>query len=506
MQPMSMRARGLAAALSTLLMAGCAVGPDFHPPAPPAVTGFTMEPLPEMTDSAPIAGGEAQRFRPGMDIPGDWWKLFQSQALDTLIEDALRANPTLEAAQNALRVAMENVRAQEGAFYPAVSAGLAASRNKGTGVLAPALSSNQLLYNLYQAQTAVSWTPDIFGGTRRQVEALQAQAEAQRLQLRATYIALTTNVVAAAVQEASLRAQIAANKAVVKNVSDALEIIRRQNALGQIAGAEVAAEEAALAQAQQLLPPLQKQLAQQRDLLTALAGRLPANEIGETFELSALDLPKDLPVSVPSRLVEQRPDIMIAEQNLHGASAEVGVAVAAMYPDITLTASDGLVATKLGQLFASGSGFWSFGAGLTQPIFAGGTLLHRTRAAEAAYDQAMSAYRSTVLTAFQNVADTLHALAYDAEALKAAVATETAAARSLEIVRRQVELGQAQYLALLTAQQTFQQALSNRVQAQASRYADTAALFQALGGGWWNNQELVAAERAAEQPRTDKTP
>jgi len=208
-----------------------------------------------------------------------------------------------------------------------------------------------------------------------------------------------------------------------------------------------------------------------------------------------LKLPTELPVTLPSRLVEQRPDIMIAEQNLHAASAEIGVATAAEFPSLTLTATDGSVATKVGQLFGAGNGFWSLGAGLTQPIFEGGTLLHRRRAAEAAYDQALSVYRNAVLTAFQNVADTLHALQSDAQSLKAATATETAAARSLEIARRQVELGQTQYLALLTAQQTYQQALSNRVQAQASRYADTAALFQALGGGWWNERDLARADQ-----------
>jgi NodT family efflux transporter outer membrane factor (OMF) lipoprotein len=483
--------------MGTLLLTACAVGPDFKPPAAPDATAFTKSSLPDATESADIAGGEAQRFMPGMDIPGDWWRLFHSDDLDALVRDALKANPTLEAAQNALRVAMENVRAQQGAYYPAIGANLAASRNKGSAVLAPTLNSNELLYSLYQAQIGVSWTLDIFGANRRQVETLQAQADAQRLQLRATYVALTTNVVAAAVQEASLRAQITATQAVVMNVSDALAIIRRQNALGQVAGAEVAAEEAALAQAQQALPPLQKQLAQERDLLTALAGRLPTDEIEQTFQLMGLDLPEALPISLPSKLVQQRPDIMIAEANLHAASAQVGVATAAEFPNITLTAFDGSVATKLGQLFAPGSGFWSLGAGLTQPIFQGGMLEHRRRAAEAAYDQAASVYRNTVLTAFQNVADVLHALEYDAEALKAAVATETAATRSLEIARRQVELGQAQYLALLTAQQTYQQALSNRVQAQANRYADTAALFQALGGGWWNSDRL-AAEKATD--------
>ena len=478
--------------LTLPLLAACAVGPDFQPPAAPSAMRFTREPLPEATESSAVAGGEGQHFVVEKDIPGDWWALFHSESLDSLVQESLKANPSLEAAQNALRVAMENVRAQQGAFYPAVNANLAASRNKNADPLAPTLASNQLLFNLYQAQIGVSWTPDLFGANRRQVEALKAQAEAQRLQLRSTYIALTTNVVAAAVQEASLRAQIAATQAVISNISDALAIIRRQNALGQIAGAEVAAEEAALAQAQQALPPLEKQLAQQRDLLTMLAGRLPVDEIDQTFELSQLELPTELPVTLASKLVEHRPDIMIAEQNLHAASAEVGVATAAEFPSLTLTATDGSVATKVGELFGAGNGFWSLGAGLTQPIFEGGTLLHRRRAAEAAYDQSLSIYRNTVLTAFQNVADTLHALQSDAQSLKAAVATETAAARSLEIARRQVELGQTQYLALLTAQQTYQQALSNRVQAQASRYADTAALFQALGGGWWNEKELAA--------------
>src|SRR5262245_20218621 len=263
--------RAVAAGLG-LCLSSCAVGPDFHPPAPPAATTFTKEPLPEATASAAAAGGEAQRFVSGIDIPGNWWTLFHSEALDALVRDGLKANPTLEAAKDALRVAMENVRAQQAAFYPAVSANAAASRAKESAVLSPTLKSNELLYSLYQAQIAFSWTPDIFGANRRQVEVLQAQAEAQRLQLRATYIALTANIVAAALQEASLRAQIEAMEAVVKNVTDALAIIRRQNALGQIAGAEVVAEEAALAQAQQSLTPLEKQLAQQRDLLTALAG------------------------------------------------------------------------------------------------------------------------------------------------------------------------------------------------------------------------------------------
>jgi NodT family efflux transporter outer membrane factor (OMF) lipoprotein len=375
-------------------------------------------------------------------------------------------------------------------YFPTIAAGFAASRNKNAGQVSPALASSVRLYDLYQGQLNASWALDVFGANRRQVESLQAQTDARRFQLEATYLALTANVVAAAVQEASLRAQIAATEEVIKSESDALKIMRRQNASGQIAGADVAAQEAALAQAQQILPLLQKQLGQRRDFLTALAGRLPAEEIEQEFELSSLELPEELPVSLPSQLIEERPDIRIASENLHAASAQIGVAVANRLPNVTLDAVEGTVATTFSQLFQPGNAFWTIGANLVQPVFDGGTLLHRTRAAQAAYDQAASAYCSAVITAFQNVADALHALQSDADALKAAVASETAATRSLNIVRRQLELGQIPYLGLLTAQQTYQQALINRVQVQASRYADTAALFQALGGGWWNRSHV----------------
>jgi NodT family efflux transporter outer membrane factor (OMF) lipoprotein len=485
--------------LAGILLAGCAVGPNFHVPDAPAVKGYTKQPLPENTESADVSGGQAQRFATSRDIPGEWWVLFHSESLNALIEEALKTNPTLQSAQAALRGAMENTRAQQGLYFPTIAAGFSPSRNKNAGQPSPALASSVLLYNLYQAQLNASWTLDVFGANRRQVESLRAQAEAQRFQLEATYLALTANVVAAAVQEASLRAQIVATEEVIQNESDALVIMRRQNASGQIAGVEVAAQEAALAQAQQLLPLLRKQLAQQRDLLTALAGRLPAEEIEETFEFSSLELPEELPVSLPSQLIQQRPDIRIAEENLHAASAQIGVAIANMLPNVTLSAGEGTVATTVGQLFQPGNGFWSIGANLVQPIFDGGTLLHRTRAAEAVYDEAASAYRSTVITAFQNVADTLHALQSDADALKAAAASETAAARSLNIVRRQLDLGQIAYLGLLTAQQTYQQALINRVQAQAGRYADTAALFQALGGGWWNRSDVAMSADVEER-------
>ena len=476
------------------LVAGCTVGPDFHRPGAPAVGGYTSESLASQTVSANVQGGEAQRFIRDMDIPGQWWVLFHSAPLNSLIESALKANPNLQAADAALRVAMENAYAQAGLYYPSVQANFSPSRQKNpVGTISPTLSSGVPVYNLYTAQVSVSYVPDVFGGNRRQVESLNAQAEFQRFQLEATYLTLTSNLVVAAVQEASLRAQIAATERVVSIETEQLEIFRRQYALGAIAMADVIAQEAALAQTLATLPSLKKQLAQQRNLLSALSGRFPSEEPLETFELSTLQLPEELPVTVPSKLVEQRPDVRSAEAQLHAASAQIGVAAANMLPQITLSGAYGGTATQIGHLFDSSNIFWSMAGSVTQTLFAGGTLLHRKRAAVAAFDQAAAQYRSVVITAFQNVADTLRALLFDAETVKAQVVAEHAAAESLDIARRALQLGSISYLAMLNAEQAYQQAVINLAQARANRYADTAALFQALGGGWWNRSptELV---------------
>ena len=473
-----------------ILLSGCAVGPDFQRPTAPDVDRYTRQPLPEQTASVEVKGGEAQRFVHDMDIPGQWWTLFHSKPLNDLIEQALKANPDLEAAQAALRGAWENVYAQQGAFFPSIEANFTPTRQKVSGELTSPLANNSFMFNLHTAQVAVGYVPDVFGGTRRQVESLKAQADFQRFQLEAAYLTLTSNVVAVAVQEAALRGQIEATRKIIEFQSKSLGLLKRQHELGQIAAADVVAQEAALAQAQAMMPPLEKQLAQQRDLLARLAGRFPSETHAEEFELSSLQLPQDLPVSLPSKLVEQRPDVRSAEEQLHSASAGIGVSIANRLPNITLSANAGSTATAISQLFTSGTGFWALAANLTQPIFQGGTLLHRQRAAEAAYDQAVAQYRSTVLTAFQNVADTLHAIQCDADALKAAVAAERAADRSLAIARQQLELGDISYLALLNAEQTYQQALINLVQTRANRYADTALLFQALGGGWWNRSDV----------------
>ncbi len=480
----------------SVLLAGCTVGPDFQKPVPPDVTGYTPGVAPMRTVSAPGPFGAAQQYVPGQDIPGQWWTLFHSRPLNDLIEQAIKANPSLTAAQAALRQARENVAAQKGSYYPQVSGGLSASRDlTPTAALSPASATGNPYYSLITPELNVSFVPDVFGANRRAVESLEAQAENLRFQLEATYVTLTSNVVAGAFQEASLRGQIAATQETIKIESNLLDILRKQYQLGQVSMADVAAQEAAMAQARLALPPLQKQLAQQRDALIALAGRYPSRDVAADFQLADLKLPVDLPVSLPAKLVEQRPDVRAAEATMHSASAQIGVAVAARIPQITLTANVGNSASTLSSMFTPGTNFWTLMGGVTVPIFEGGTLFHKQRAAEAGFDQAAAQYKSTVIAALQNVADALHALQSDADGVVAATASEQAAGTSLAIVRKQLELGQVAYLALLNAEQTYQQAKLALVQAQAARLSDTAALFQALGGGWWNRPAQVVAEK-----------
>jgi NodT family efflux transporter outer membrane factor (OMF) lipoprotein len=459
------------------------VGPNFHRPAPPKVDRFTAEALPAETMSAKGLGGAAQRFLMEQDVPRDWWTRFGSEELDALVNEALHANPSVQAASAALRQAEENMAAQRGAYFPTAQAQFDAFRQRdAVGVLSPNLASGTALYNLYTPQLTVSYVPDVFGANHRQVESLAALAEADRFQLDATYLTLTANVVTAAVQEAGLRAQISATERVIELERESLSVLRRELELGAVAESDIYAQEAALAQLESTLPPLRRQIQWTRDSLAALTGRLPADFKPVNFELDQLALPVDLPLGVPSQLVERRPDVRAAEAQLHAATAQVGVAIASFLPQVMITGDIGSSATAMGDLFKAGTGFWSVGANLTQTLFEGGTLMHRKRAAEAALDQAGAQYQSVVLAAFQNVADALHALNSDADALGAAARAESAAEKSLDVMRHQLELGSVSYLALLNAEQTYQQAVISLTQARANRYADTAALFQALGG------------------------
>ena len=479
------------ATVVSLLIAGCAVGPNFKKPAAPDVSDYTATPLPAAVTSTNVSGGEAQRFAKGGDISADWWTLFHSAPLNKLIDSSLTNNHDLKAAQAALSVARENVLAQKGVYYPSVSADFSGTRQRLSGQIAPTLSSNAFLFNLFTPEVSVSYVPDVFGLNRRTVESLQAQEQEVRFQMLATYTTLTSNVVVTAIQVASLQAQVDATRELVDINSNMVEILQYQFDKGYANRLDLAAQESQLAQTNATLPPLLKQLAQQQDLLAALAGRFPNQSGVEKFELASLQLPQELPVSLPSELVAQRPDVLQAEANLHDASAKIGIATANRLPNIVLSANAGSSAAAIDQLFTSGTGFWGLGVEATAPIFQGGTLLHQQRAAKAAYVQAAEQYRSTVLTAFQNVADTLTALEQDADALNAAAAAADAASTTLDLAKRQVQDGYAANLALLNAEQTYQQSRINLVLAQANRYADTAALFQALGGGWWHSKDLA---------------
>ena len=475
-----------------LFTAGCTLGPDFTPPAPPVNAGYSRQPLPQTTESANNTGGEAQHLVDGVDIPGLWWTLFRSPELDALIKRALAGNPTLEVAQANLKQARELALAGQGALYPSVGIGL---NQQGQQISGASFGQPNLnaVFAITTASVNVSYVPDIWGGIHRQIESLTAQSEYQRFELEATYLTLTSNIVAAAVQEASLRAQIAATQDIISVESQELQGLQRQFMVGAIANTSVLAQTANLAQVQAQLPPLEKLLAQTRNQLTALLGQLPNQEPAETFNLDSLHLPDTLPVSLPSKLVEQRPDIRAAEAQLHEASANIGVAVANQFPQINLTGSLG--AESAGVPFAANSEIWSLTAGLTQPVFQGGKLQHQERAAEAAFDAAAAQYRNVVVVAFQNVADVLRALEADASSVNAQAIADKAAADSLEAARRQFQLGATTYISLLNAEQIYQQTHIALVQAVATRYADTAALFQALGGGWWNREDAaVVAE------------
>jgi len=489
---MCYRLSTLKAAACALAMgvAACAVGPNFKRPAPPAATDYGSAPAQGQTAEAEGAGGNAQHFVAGMDIPGQWWTLFQSPKLNDLVQQSLKANPNVGAAQAALRQAHELYLAQKTSFFPTVQGSFGGDRSEfPTGTLTSPTVASSSTYTLYTAQLTLTYSPDVFGLVRRQVEIAKAQEENNRFQLEATYLTLSSNVVVTAIQEASLRGQIAATERLLQLGSQLTDIVQRQRKLGTASELDLLAQQTAEAQAAQTLPPLQKQLGQSRYALTALLGRLPSDEPQETFRLEDLTLPSELPVSLPSKLIEQRPDVRQAEENLHAASAAVGVAIANMLPNFAIDADIGSSALTLGKLFTPYTGFWDAGASLTQTLFDAGALIHKHRAADAALDQAGAQYRAAVILACQNVADTLRALQSDADALKASAEALRAAKKTFDLAEQQRALGTISVVAMLNAEQAYRMAELSLVQAQANRYADTAGLFQALGGGWWNRSE-----------------
>jgi NodT family efflux transporter outer membrane factor (OMF) lipoprotein len=473
-----------------LLLAGCMVGPDYSAPSAPAVMRVTENALPSRTASAATPGGAAQSLDTGRDIPGEWWALFHSPQISDLVARALAANPDVSAAQATLREARENLRAEQGSQYPQVTASASAERQRES-LTAVGFGSGAETYSVVSASLNVSYTLDAFGGIRRQVEQLGAQAEYQRFELEATDLALVANVVNAAILEADLQEQIDTTHDIIRAYDEALDVTRRRFELGGVSQVEVLQQQSLRDAQAATLPGLQKQLAQERNQLAVYLGGVPAQYGSPTLNLDALTLPEDVPVSLPSALVEQRPDIRAYAALLHAATANVGVATANTLPQISLTGSYGRDGSNLSNLFTPAGIVWSVASSLTQPIFDGGTLRARERAAIAAADVAAAQYSSTVNTAFQSVANALVAIQRDAETLAADVAAQTTAAKSLVVAKAQYAAGGGTYLNVLTAEQSDQSARLTLVAARAARFTDTVALFQALGGGWWHRNDVA---------------
>ena len=465
-------------------LSACTLGPDFLRPEPPKVSEYSTMPLPAETASADTIAGDAQRFLQDTDVPGQWWTSVGSPALNRLEDEALHANPDIETAQATLRQAHENLIAEQGQLFPEV--------NGNAGYTREALSSGGRAvassFDLFNAGVGVSYTPDVFGGINRGIEAQAANEESVRFQLEATYLTLTSNVITTAILAASLSAQIAATQDIIAAQSQELDLLNQQFQLGAVARGDVLQQQSQLAATQALLPPLQNRLEQTRNTLATLTGRFPSEDQIPDIQLADLQLPTNLPLSLPSKLVEQRPDIRAAEALMHVASAQIGVADANLFPLFTVSGNINNSTNTVGAFF-SGNPAWSLFTGLTTPIFRGGTLRAQERAAYDQFDRATAQYKSTVLNAFANVADVLSALTLDAETLKTQLYAEQTAEQSLEIIQEQFQAGAIAYLALLDAQRTYEQARISLVIAQSNRFSDTVALFQSLGGGWWNRED-----------------
>ncbi|HEY0231428.1 MAG TPA: efflux transporter outer membrane subunit [Dokdonella sp.] len=486
-----------------LLLAACAAGPDFRAPPAPAVEGYRADALPKATVATDAPTGDAQRFLEGADVPARWWTTFASAELDRRVERALAHSPTIASAQAALRQAQENANAARGALLPSVDAKLGATHGNanGLGAIAGEGGSASSVFTVYNAGVDVGYTLDLSGGVRRGIEAQSALVDVQQYQLQGTYLSLAANVTTASFREASLRGQIAAIDEVVRVYAEQLGMAERQHEIGAKSLADVLAIRTQVATARAQLPALRQQLAQTQTQLAVYLGHFPSEQELADIGLDTLTLPPDVPVSLPSALVQQRPDIRAAEAQWHQATAAVGIATANLLPQITLSASLGSQALHAGDLFGGGTKAWSLGAGLLQPLFHGGTLRAQQRAAEAGLDKAAADYQSVVLGAFQNVADALRALELDAENLQAQAEAERSASSSLDLVRTQYNGGSTSYLQVLDATRQYQQTRIGLIEARAARLSDTAALYAALGGGWQQDTHAAAATTPLTESR-----
>ena len=470
---------------------GCTVGPDFVRPEAPAISQYTHETQPASTEPA---DGQAQNFVPGAEIAPDWWRLFNSDKLDAMVKKSFANNQTLQSAQATLRQSQENLRAGYGVFFPQLDASFDAARQKSSLARFGGNAASKI-FNLFTLSATVSYALDIFGGERRTVESLKAQVDFQRFVVIGTYLTLSGNIVNSVVAHAAYHEQIKTTEQMIKLIREQVTLTEMQAQAGIVPYSNVLALRSQLAAAEATIPPLRQKMNQTEHLLATLEGLSPAEYDPQPVGLADLALPGDLPVTLPSELVRQRPDILAAEARLHSASAEIGVATAALFPNFTLNGAYGQTNTSLNDFFKNTASFWSLGANAATPLFHGGTLWFKRRAAIESYNQALADYRQTVLAAFAQVADTLRALEHDAESVRAQSQSLSAAKEALSLIQANYEAGTVNYLQVLTADNQYHQANIGYLQAQALRLQDTVALFTALGGGWWNNEKKVSVDK-----------
>ena len=469
-------------------LTACTLGPDFAPPAPPASVHYNRGQDPAETVAAE---GQSQRFEAGVAPVANWWKLYHSAELDAVVATGFANNPTLEAAQASLRQSYDNLQAGYGIFYPQASADIGAARQKFSPARfgSPAPGS---IFNLITLSASVSYALDVFGGEHRAIENLQSQADGQRAILQGTYLALSGNIVNTIVAMAAYRDEIMHTEQLIALQKDEIAITGKQAKAGMVSYQNVLSLRSQLASLEASLPPLRQKLIQSEHLLATLAGHAPSEWQPPEVAMNSLTLPDKLPLSLPSALVRQRPDILAAEAGLHGASANIGVASAAQFPSFTLNGSYGQNSTSMNGIFGSNSNFWSIGPNITAPLFDGGTLSARKQAAMDAYRQSQAFYRQTVLAAFAQVADTVRALEHDAQTLLATSRAVEAAEESLHLAQTNYRAGTVNYLQVLAANIQLHQTKIGDLQAQAQRLQDTTALFVALGGGWWSADPVAA--------------
>ena len=474
----------------SLALAGCAVGPHFYRPTVPKGATYILKSTTQPVSTSGIAVGGKQKLELGGNLPGQWWELFHSPALSTLVKRALAKNPDLKAAQAALYQAQENLYAGRSSFFPTLQGGLQSQREQinGASLGLPGIHST---FSVVTGTLSATYSPDIWGEFRRQVEALGAKVDYQRFELEATYLALTSKIVITAINIASIRGQISETRQIISTDANELSIVRRQFAIGGASRTDVLLQKTSLAEARAKLLPLLKQLSLLQNQLNALAGRFPNDSLNSNFSIDTLSLPGRLPITLPSKLIEQRPDIRAAEALLHAASAQVGIATANQLPQFTIGASAGETATGFTNLFSAATGIWSIMGGVSQTLFDAGALQDKKRAAIDALLQATAQYRSTVIKSFQNVSDALQAVQLDATALHAQAEAEKSAHQSYSLAKEQYRCGSISYLTLLTSDRTWQRAKLSLIRAQSARLSDTAVLFQALGGGWWHRRDAA---------------